>query len=290
MTQILDWFSQEKRDLPWRDPDCGTWGVLVSEVMLQQTPVSRVLPAFEAWMTRWPTPADLAADSVADAVRAWNRLGYPRRAKRLHETATLITAHHGGVVPTALDDLLALPGIGDYTARAIRCFALGIPEAVVDTNVRRVIQRVISAQAQAGPPALVRDREETWSLINTLTTDEEKCAGSAGLMELGALICTAKNPVCAACPINMDCGWRAAGYPSYEGPLPAKQATYAGSDRQVRGIILRELRNSDTPVPQDFLATLWPDQQQFRRALDSLVLDQLVETPKESPGSFALPA
>ena len=290
MTQILEWFDQEKRDLPWRDPDCGTWGVLVSEVMLQQTPVSRVLPAFEAWMTRWPTPANLAADSVADAVRAWNRLGYPRRARRLHETATLITGHHGGVVPTGLDDLLALPGIGDYTARAIRCFALGIPEAVVDTNVRRVIARVVSAKAQAGPPATVRDREETWRLINTLATDKQKCAGSAGLMELGALLCTAKNPVCAVCPIQTDCGWRAAGYPSYQGPLPAKQATYAGSDRQVRGIILRELRNSDTPVPQDFLATLWPDQEQFRRALDSLVLDRLVETPAHSPDSFQLPA
>jgi len=290
MTRLLDWFDQEKRDLPWRNPDCGTWGVLVSEVMLQQTPVARVIPAFEAWMSRWPTPSDLAADSVAEAVRAWGRLGYPRRARRLHETAIIITAAHAGHVPAELDDLLALPGIGDYTARAIRCFALGIPEPVVDTNVRRVIARAVSGQAQAGPQKTVFDRVATWGLVARVEGDHQRCVAAAALMELGAIVCTARSPLCDACPIRLECAWRSAGYPDYQGPLPAKQAKYEGSDRQVRGIILRELRNSDIPVPQEFLETLWPDQQQFLRALQSLVVDGLIEAPSDAPEMYQLPS
>jgi A/G-specific adenine glycosylase len=290
MMRLLDWFDQEKRDLPWRDPDCGTWGVLVSEVMLQQTPVARVIPAFETWMARWPAPTDLAADSVAQAVRAWGRLGYPRRARRLHETATIITETHAGRVPADLDDLLALPGIGDYTARAIRCFALGIPEPVVDTNVRRVIARLVFGQALAGPPKLVFDRATTWGLVSGIEGDQARCVASAALMELGAIVCTARNPLCDACPVRFECAWRISGYPDYQGPLPAKQAKYEGSDRQVRGIILRELRSSDIPVPQEFLETLWPDRTQFLRALQSLELDGLIQASSEEPVAYQLPS
>lgn len=288
MSGLTEWFDLTKRDLPWRRPDCGAWGVLVSEVMLQQTPVSRVVPAFEAWMARWPTPSDLAMDSTAEAVRMWDRLGYPRRARRLHQTATLITEDHGGQVPRALADLLGLPGVGDYTARAVRCFAWGIPEPVVDTNVRRVVARSVLGQGQAGPPRLTPDLNATQNLLVTLEGDANRCTGAAALMELGAVVCTAKNPACARCPVATTCAWKNAGYPPYRGPLLAKQATYEGSDRQVRGIILRELRHSDVPIPRDFFDTLAADSTQLTRALNSLTHDGLVEESADCPGHYHL--
>jgi len=288
MSDLVEWFSREKRALPWRKADCTAWGVLVSEIMLQQTPVPRVIPAFEAWMHRWPTPSDLASDSAAEAVRMWGRLGYPRRARRLHQAATIITQQHGGDVPLDLDDLLALPGVGDYTARAVRCFAWGFPEPVVDTNVRRVVARAVLGQAQAGPPRLRADLATTTDLLSTLNSAEAKCQGAAALMELGAVCCTAKKPQCDACPITHACAWAKAGYPDYEGPLPAKQARYEGSDRQVRGIILREMRESDIPIPREFLSTLWSDVTQLERALESLNNDGLIHEAPGSPGCYEL--
>src|SRR3954453_21793624 len=135
----IAWFDQNARDLPWRQPTTSPWGVLVSEVMLQQTPVVRVEPAWRSWMTRCPPPADLAADPPSEAIRMWGRLGYPRRAMRLHACAVAIVERHGGVVPDDLDQLLALPGVGTYTARAVATFAYGQRHPVVDTNVRRVV-------------------------------------------------------------------------------------------------------------------------------------------------------
>jgi len=288
MSLLVEWFDRQKRDLPWRRLDCGAWGVLVSEIMLQQTPVSRVVPAFEAWVTRWPTPSDLAADSAAEAVRMWDRLGYPRRARRLHQAATIITEQHGGQVPRGLDDLLDLPGVGDYTARAVRCFAWGIPEPVVDTNVRRVVARSVLGQGHAGPPRLSADRLAAQELLVTLEGDVARCTGAAALMELGAVVCTAKNPSCDRCPVAQTCAWKNAGFPAYQGPFPAKQAKYEGSDRQVRGIILRELRHSDMPIPRDFFDTLWLDREQMTRALDSLTSDGLVEEKPGHPGHYHL--
>lgn len=288
MTPLTEWFAREKRNLPWRRPDCGAWGVLVSEIMLQQTPVSRVAPAFEAWMKRWPTPSDLATDSAAEAVRMWDRLGYPRRARRLHQTATILSEQHEGNVPHDLDALLALPGVGDYTARAVRCFAFGIAEPVVDTNVRRVIARVIVGDAHAGPPRLLPDRLATGELLATLDGDAQRCTGAAALMELGAVVCTAVKPACTRCPVVADCAWKNAGYPTYQGPLPSKQAAFQGSDRQVRGIILGELRASDIPIPRAFFDTLWSDQQQLQRAFTSLTADGLVDESSEAPGHYHL--
>jgi A/G-specific adenine glycosylase len=288
MSLLTQWFDREKRDLPWRRSDCGAWGVLVSEIMLQQTPVSRVVPAFEAWIKRWPTPSDLATDSAAEAVRMWDRLGYPRRARRLHQTATIITEQHQGVVPHDLDALLALPGVGDYTARAVRCFAFGIPEPVVDTNVRRVVARLVVGEGQAGPPRIVPDRLATDTLLTTLDGDAQRCTGAAALMELGAVVCTATKPACDRCPVAAACAWKNAGYPSYQGPLPSKQGTYQGSDRQVRGIILGELRHSDIPIPRSFFDSLWPDQKQLHRAFSSLTDDGLVEESDEAPGHYHL--
>lgn len=272
---LTEWFALHHRRLPWREESCTPWGVMVSEVMLQQTPVSRVEPVWHEWLERWPTPSDLAGSSQADAVSAWGRLGYPRRAMRLHQAATAIHRDHAGEVPRDLDALLALPGIGDYTARAIRTFAFGIPEPAVDTNVRRVISRAVAGQGEAGPPRMAADRDAVWSVLSPVT-EELQVQGAKALMELGAIVCTARKPHCEQCPLRDACAWRTAGYPAYEGITAPRQARFEGSDRQVRGIILRELRQSDTPVPANFLLTLWPDSQQFERALRSLAEDMLI--------------
>ena len=145
--RINRWFLDQARDLPWRRDECTPWGVMVSEFMLQQTPVKRVLPVWEEWMRRWPTPADLAAEPASEAVRAWGRLGYPRRAQRLHGAAVAIVEQHGGEVPADYEALLALPGVGSYTAAAISVFAFGLRATVIDTNIRRVHARAVSGKA-----------------------------------------------------------------------------------------------------------------------------------------------
>ena len=183
---ILRWYASHARDLPWRRPDAGPWAVLVSEIMLQQTPVSRVLPAYEAWLARWPTPSALAAASPADAVRQWGRLGYPRRAIRLHAAARVITERHGGVVPDSVGALLALPGVGSYTAAAVASFAFGQRHAVLDTNVRRVLARLMRGSLRPPPsPTAMEIR-----LAESLLPAEPGLAPrwSVAVMELGALI------------------------------------------------------------------------------------------------------
>ena len=280
---VLDWYGDHARDLPWR-PDAGAWAVLVSEIMLQQTPVARVLPAYESWLTRWPTPAALAADSPGEAVRAWGRLGYPRRALRLHECAIATVERHGGIVPADLDELLALPGIGSYTARAVASFAYRQRHAVVDTNVRRLIARAVGGVGDAGPASAARDLAALEPLV---PADPEVAARFAvATMELGQLVCTARSPRCADCPIARDCAWRLAGKPPYEGPVKRPQ-TYAGTDRQVRGLLLAVLRDAEGPVPRAKLDAVWHDAIQRDRALDGLVEDGLAE-PRDD-GQFALP-
>lgn len=270
---VNEWFVTNRRDLPWRAPDFGAWGILVSEIMLQQTPVARVIPRLEQWLARWPAPADLAASPPGDAVRAWERLGYPRRALRLHAAAVAITERHGGVVPSDVDELLSLPGIGDYTARAVAAFAFGLRHPVVDTNVRRVIARAVDGQAEAGPPSTRRDLAAMEALLPLDERDARLF--NAGMMELGAIVCTARAPRCDACPIADLCAWRADGYPAYEGPRAAVQAAFEGSDRQVRGLIMAELRGSDIPVTPAEIETLWPDAAQRDRALAGLLADGL---------------
>lgn len=270
---VNEWFVTNRRDLPWRAPDFGAWGILVSEIMLQQTPVARVIPRLEQWLARWPAPADLAASPPGDAVRAWERLGYPRRALRLHAAAVAITERHGGVVPSDVDELLSLPGIGDYTARAVAAFAFGLRHPVVDTNVRRVIARAVDGQAEAGPPSIRRDLAAMEALLPLEEGDARLF--NAGMMELGAIVCTARAPRCGACPIADRCAWRADGYPAYEGPRAAVQAAFEGSDRQVRGLIMAELRGSDIPVTPAEIETLWPDAVQRDRALAGLLADGL---------------
>jgi A/G-specific adenine glycosylase len=271
---LVAWYRGNARDLPWRAPGFGAWGVLVSEFMLQQTPVNRVIPHLEAWLALWPTPTALAAAAPADAVRQWANLGYPRRALWLHRAAVEIRDRHGGVVPRRVDQLLALTGIGDYTARAVAVFAYGDHHPVVDTNTRRVIARAIDGQAQPGPPS----RRDLVAMDALLPADAATAAAvNAAAMELGALVCTARAPRCGECPLREMCAWRGAGYPD-TGDTRRRQARYEGSDRQARGAVLKQLREaSDHAVAIESVVADWPDVLQRDRAIDSLVADGLAE-------------
>ena len=279
--EVLGWFASAARDLPWRR-DASPWAVMVSACMLQQTPVSRVLPVYEAWVERWPTPAALAAESPGEAVRAWGRLGYPRRALRLHAAATAIVERHGGEVPDSLDELLALPGVGAYTAAAVSSFAFGRREAVLDTNVRRVFARVVGGEQFPSATVTTAERD----LAGALLPIRDAHRWAAATMELGALVCTARSPRCDECPVADLCRWRAAGYPAYDGPARRGQAWH-GTDRQCRGRLMAVLRDAPGPVPKSALDLVWADAQQRERALDGLVADGLVEPLAN--GTYALP-
>ena len=270
----LRWYDANRRDLPWRRPAAGAWGVLVSEFMLQQTPVNRVLPVYQTWMTRWPEPGALAAEPSGEAVRAWGRLGYPRRALRLHGAATAIAERHGGVVPADYEELRALPGVGDYTAAAVASFAYGRRHAVLDTNVRRVLARVYSGEQY--PANAVNAQERALAVRLLPEQPAEAAAWAAASMELGALVCVAKNPRCDdGCPVAELCAWRKAGRPEYAGPARRGQS-YAGTDRQCRGALLAVLRAAEAPVEVDQLFAAWPrDEEQRGRALLSLLEDGL---------------
>lgn len=279
---VVRWYERSRRDLPWRAPGVTAWQILVSEFMLQQTPVARVAPIWVDWVARWPTPSATAEAGAAAVLRAWGKLGYPRRAKRLHECATVIADEHGDVVPQDVDTLLTLPGIGAYTARAVACFAYGQRVPVVDTNVRRVVARAVHGLADSGSASTVRDQAD---VIGLLPEGPAAPVFSAGLMELGATICTARSPKCGVCPLTV-CAWREAGYPPGDGPSRPVQR-YAGTDRQVRGKLLDVLRGSSEPVQRAQLDVVWlTDTAQRDRALDSLLVDGLVE--QTADGRFAL--
>jgi A/G-specific adenine glycosylase len=280
---LLGWYARHARDLPWRAPGTTPWSVLVSEIMLQQTPVARVIPAHASWMARWPRPAALAAEPPGEAIRQWGRLGYPRRALRLHETATILTTRYGGTVPAGREALLALPGIGSYTAAAVSSFAFGQRHAVLDTNVRRVLARLVAGLPM---PAAATSVAET-RLAESLLPAEPAVAArwSVAVMELGALVCTAGRPQCGRCPVARDCAWLAAGQPPAAATRPSQR--YDGTDRQCRGRLLAVLRESGTPVSQAALDAAWAGQRQLARALDGLVADGLVDPLPD--GRYALP-
>ena len=279
---VLAWFDAHARDLPWRRPDRTPWGVLVSEVMLQQTPVARALRAWEAWLSRWPGPADLAAAPTADVLRAWDRLGYPRRALRLQECARVVVERHGGELPTTEAELLALPGVGSYTAAAVLAFAHGRRSVVLDTNVRRVLARTLDGVAL--PPPHLGAAETARAAAVVPDDDATAARWSAAVMELGALVCTARAPRCELCPVAEACAWRAAGRPA--DAVVRRRQTWAGSDRQVRGLVMAALRAAESPVPVEHLAPTWPDAAQRERALAGLLADGLVE---RVAGGWALP-
>ncbi|MBC9822327.1 A/G-specific adenine glycosylase [Terrabacter sp. MAHUQ-38] len=284
--RVNAWYAEAgRKQLPWRQPDCSAWGVFLSEVMSQQTPLARVEPAWREWMRRWPTPAALAAAAPGDAVRAWGRLGYPRRALRLHEAATAMVERHAGEVPGSPQELLALPGVGAYTAAAVACFAFGIPEVVVDTNVRRVLARTVEGKAY---PNLTLNRAEAKLAADSMPADRDTATTwNVAVMELGALVCVARGPRCDECPVADLCAWNLDGRPAYDGP-PRRGQTWHGTDRQVRGELLRRLREAHAAVPLSGLESSADDPGQVMRCLDSLVADGLVEPL--SRNRFRLPA
>ncbi|MFN8126184.1 MAG: A/G-specific adenine glycosylase [Candidatus Nanopelagicales bacterium] len=276
---VIEWFDRHRRDLPWRREPRDPWAVLVSEVMLQQTPVSRVLPAYRAWLERWPGPDELAAAPSGEAVRQWGRLGYPRRAIRLHAAAVAVVSRFGGTMPQDYDQLRSLPGVGDYTASAVLAFAHRRRVPVLDTNVRRVLVR--AGRGLAAPSGSSPSRLERAMAVAVLPEEPESAAhASEALMELGALVCRSRNPECDACPLQESCLWWALGRPDHG--LPAgRQPGYAGSDRQARGAIMAVLRDAAGPVDQGTIDDAWPDPVQRRRAQESLRVDGLLEVKGE---------
>lgn len=265
--QINHWYQKNSRDLPWRKEGVTGWEVMVSEFMLQQTPVVRVLPVWEEWMRRWPRPQDLAAEPLSEALKAWGRLGYPRRAQRLHAAAVEITTEYNGEVPRSEQALRALPGIGDYTAAAIACFAFGERTVVVDTNIRRVHARLFGGIALPEPSP----RASEFARAQQVQPEDDATARlwNISVMELGALVCTARSPKCDVCPVFEHCAWITAGQPAPH--YTPKGQAWKGTDRQVRGAIMAVLREHERPVPRaSFLADLGRQKHAAYVALDQL--------------------
>ena len=275
---VLAWYKKNKRDLPWRNTDA--WGVLVSEIMLQQTPVARVLPVYIEWMKRWPTPAALAAASPAQIITAWGRLGYPRRALRLHECAKVISTQYKGRIPDTQSELRELPGIGDYTSAAIIAFAFDKRSLVLDINIRRLFARVLDGieVPTAAPTKSERlDREK-------LIPSKNPHVWAAATMELGALICTSKNPKCGQCPLADQCIWRSLDYPLSD--QPKRTQSWHGTDRQCRGVIVQALRENPSLAKKE-LMQLWDVPSQVEKAILTLLEDGLVVEQKGQ--RFSLP-
>lgn len=251
--RVIAWFESSQRDFPWRDPDCSPWGILMSEVMSQQTQMSRVEPKWREFMALWPTPAAMANAPVAEVIRRWDRLGYPRRAVNLHRCAAAIVAEHGGEVPSERDALLDLPAIGAYTSAAVASFAFLKREPVVDTNIRRVLARAVHGEALAWTANAKRDDAEMLAL---LPQDAQRAKlWNAGSMELGAIVCQSKKPLCEACPVADLCEWRERGYPA--ATVKARtQAKFEGSDRQLRGRVMAVLREHPEGVEFEALESL----------------------------------
>ena len=274
-TSLLRWWEQHGRhDLPWRatlDP----WAVLVSELMLQQTQVPRVVPRYHAFLERFPTPAACAAAPLSDVVRAWEGLGYNRRAVNLHRCATAVVERHGGALPGTLDDLLALPGIGPYTARAVLVFAYEDDRGLVDTNAGRFV-----ARALAGRPLKAKEAQQ---LADEAVPPGDSWRWGSAVFDLGAAICTKRDPRHDVCPLRDDgCAWAAAGFPDPDpivrsAGISGPQSRFDGSDRQGRGRLVDVLRRA--PVDAADLATAmgWPDDaERARRVAATLIADGIV--------------
>ncbi|MDK6350105.1 MAG: A/G-specific adenine glycosylase [Bifidobacterium scardovii] len=272
------WWEANARDLPWRFGRATPWGVLVSEVMSQQTQMSRVVPYWTDWMRMWPDAAALAGASTAEVITAWGRLGYPRRALRLQECARVVADRWHDDLPRGYDDLIALPGIGDYTASAVMSFAYGERIAVIDTNIRRVLSRLFLGVESRGGSASPAERD----LANrALPRDARRSVTwNQSVMELGAVVCTAKTPLCDACPVRDRCAFLAAGRPGLGERRTRPRQRFAGTDRQVRGLVLDALRglpDGETSLPRAQLEALWADRVQLDKCVASLDDDGLIE-------------
>ncbi|WP_233163495.1 A/G-specific adenine glycosylase [Glycomyces salinus] len=281
--RLLPWFDAHNRtELPWRRPGTTAWGVLVSEVMSQQTQVARVAPVWEAWMERWPTPEDLAEAPTSEVLRAWGRMGYPRRALRLQECARIVADEHGGEVPSDPAELERLPGIGVYTAAAVAVFHYGARHPVVDTNVRRVVAR-LDGEADAGTATTRADIAAAAALLPEAAGVAAKV--SLALMELGALVCTARAPECARCPLTDVCAFSGREVPA--GPSRKRQR-YKGTNRHARGEVMRLLREADGPVERARVDAVWPDPAMLEDAIGQLITEGLIGT--DEAGRFELPS
>jgi A/G-specific adenine glycosylase len=266
---IVTWFKKNKRDLPWRTTT--PWGVMVSEYMLQQTPVNRVLPKWNEWMERWPTPADLAQATPAQVITAWGRLGYPRRALRLHAAAQIIRDDFNNEVPDDEITLQMLPGIGQYTAAAIAAFAFEQRTLVMDVNIRRLLTRLIDGNEHPRPAPTTRERAARLTLL----PEKNAHVWAAATMELGAIVCTSSNPKCELCPVISQCNWRKNGYPKTE--LIRKSQDWHGTDRKCRGTIVQALRENES-LTESAIKKLWPEESQVEKALRTLIEDQLIQS------------
>lgn len=282
MPTVISWFAQARRPLAWRAADRTPWGVLVSEVMLQQTPVARVEPVWRDWQERWPGAADLADASTADVLRAWGGLGYPRRAVRLQECALVVVRERGGQLPVDEATLLTLPGIGSYTAAAVMAFAHGKRSVVLDTNIRRVLARALDGSALPPPHLAAAEHQRAAALVPA--DDAEAAAWNAAVMELGALVCTARSPRCGLCPIATRCAWLASGSPPDAHASRRRRQAWEGTDRQARGRVMALLRESPGEVTVEAVAATWPDDRQRERVLAGLLADRLLE-PVDAVGS-----
>lgn len=281
--ELVEWFARNGRPLPWREPDTSPWAILVCEVMSQQTPVARVLPAWEEWMKRWPTPRDLAEASPSEVLIAWGNLGYPRRALRLRECGGVVAKEYGNQLPREREKLLTLPGIGPYTADAIIAFAYRERSVVLDTNIRRVLARALAGEEL--PPKSLRKAEV--ARAEELVPDDGELAAqwNAAVMELGALVCTAKNPKCELCPIAEECQWLQHGRPANAAPREAQG--FEGTHRQARGKIMAALRKTPTGLSRtELVAESGLSEVRFAPALESLLEDGLAQTHR---GRVTLP-
>jgi A/G-specific adenine glycosylase len=276
--EISAWFKKNKRDLPWRKTD--SWGILVSEFMLQQTPVNRVLPVYNQWMERWPTAAHLAKATPAEVITAWGRLGYPRRALRLHECAKVITKELKGKIPTTEVELRKLPGVGEYTAAAMVAFAFSGRSLVLDINIRRLFTRLFDG---AESPTTSATKEEKVR-YEELIPKKDSHIWAAATMELGALVCTSQSPKCAICPVADKCLWRSLDYPKSD--LVKRRQSWHGTDRQCRGAVVQALRENEV-LTKAQIAQLWDVPSQLDKALLTLLDDGLIEARGKS--KYSLP-
>ncbi|WP_241677114.1 A/G-specific adenine glycosylase [Bifidobacterium jacchi] len=276
--RLAAWWEANARDLPWRFGRADAWGVLVSEVMSQQTQMSRVVPYWLAWMRVWPTPSALADATPAEVITAWGRLGYPRRALRLQECARVVRDRYGDELPHTYDELIALPGVGDYTASAVMSFAFGGRVAVIDTNIRRVLSRVFLGVESHGGAASAAERDLANRMLPADAADS--VVWNESVMELGAVVCTAKSPLCDHCPVADDCAFLAAGRPGLGERRTRPRQRFSGTDRQVRGLVLDALRRLDAgehTLSRAAVESLWEDRVQLDRCVASLDDDGLIE-------------
>jgi len=272
-TPLAAWYDANARDLPWRRKDAAPWGILVSEIMLQQTPANRVTPYWERWMSVWPSPSDVAEASPAEVIQAWGSLGYPKRALRLRECAIAIEQKYGEV-PHTEEQLRTLPGIGEYTAAAVAAFAYGERTVVLDTNIRRVISRTWVGEALPLPHLTSAERSMAASLVPLDRAESVKW--NQATMELGAVICRAREADCDSCPVKELCAWSGADYPGDIHAGRRRTQPWEGTDRQARGRIMAFLREADgESVPIAAIVAGTPREEQTRRAIDALIIDGL---------------